>query len=287
MRKFKYTVGTISFILLGTGLILRLFRLPLQLEIMGVGLLLFVVGFSYSLFRLVIQQSRKALQISTIILFIGIEVSILGFLFKVYHLPGAGHLGIIAIAIFYVWWVFYSSEGEGRKLKLRKDRQLAAILFTDIVGFTAMMGEDEEKTLDILNQNRNIQKRIIRKHRGKWLKEMGDGSLVIFYTATEAVSAASEIQNYIQQTGEFNVRMGIHLAEILFTDTDVFGDGVNVASRISDKASVNEICVSDAVFQNIRNREDLIVSPMGQLTFKNVAYPLNIYKIETPNLQST
>ena len=164
---------------------------------------------------------------------------------------------------------------------------MAAILFTDIVGFTAMMGEEEDKALKVIDKNRQIQKQVIRKHGGKWLKEMGDGSLVIFYTATEAVSAASEIQNHIQQTGEFNVRMGIHLAEILFTDTDVFGDGVNVASRISDKASANEICVSDAVFQNIRNREDLIVSPMGQITFKNVAYPLNIYKIEISDLQSS
>jgi class 3 adenylate cyclase len=281
MRKFKYVIGAISFILVTTGLILKLYRMPLNLEITGVGLLLFVVGFSYSLFRLVIQQSRKALQISTIILFIGIEASILGMLFKVYHLPFAGHLGIIAIALFYVWWVFYSSEGEGRKLRLRKDRQLAAILFTDIVGFTAMMGEDEEKTLDILNQNRSIQKRIIRKHRGKWLKEMGDGSMVIFYTATEALAAALEIQGDIQRGNKFNVRMGIHTSEIVFTDTDVFGDGVNLASRITDKASANEICISDAVFQNVRNREDLKVANLGQMEFKNVAYPINVYKIET------
>jgi adenylate cyclase len=171
---------------------------------------------------------------------------------------------------------------EGRKLQLRKDRQLAAILFTDIVGFTAMMGAEEDKALKVIDKNRQIQKQVIRKHRGKWLKEMGDGSLVIFYTATDAVSAASEIQNNIQKKGEFKVRMGIHISEILFTDTDVFGDGVNVASRLSDKASGNEICVSDAVFQNIRNREDLVINPIGQISLKNVAYPLNIYKIKIP-----
>ena len=123
-----------------------------------------------------------------------------------------------------------------------------------------MMGEDEEKALRVLEQNRKIQKAIIRKHRGKWLKEMGDGSLVIFYTATEAIGAAIEIQHQIQESGNFNVRMGIHISEIVFTDTDVFGDGVNVASRISDKATANEICISEAVFQNTTTNETFFLT---------------------------
>jgi class 3 adenylate cyclase len=180
-----------------------------------------------------------------------------------------------------VYLVFFARESEGRKLELRKDRQLAAILFTDIVGFTAMMGEDEDKALRVLDQNRNIQKKIIRKHRGKWLKEMGDGSLVIFYTATEAITAALDIQHNIQESGNFNVRMGVHISEIVFTDSDVFGDGVNVASRISDKASSNEICISETVFQNIRNREDLHIDLVGEMKLKNVSYKLIVYKIDT------
>lgn len=110
---------------------------------------------------------------------------------------------------------------------------------------------------------------------------MGEGSLVIFYTATEAVAAALTIQDEIQDKGEFNVRMGIHISEIVFTDSDVFGDGVNVASRISDKASGGEIFISDPVFRNIRNREDLQIQPLGEMEFKNVSYPLKIHKIDT------
>jgi class 3 adenylate cyclase len=287
MQVFKYIVGTVSIILIITGLIMKRYFMDGNETIVYLGMGLFVAGFTFTMVKTLTAQSRKALQISTILLFVAIEVSILAIVTSRFHLPGRVHFEMLALFLFGIYWIFFSGVSEGRKLQLRKDRQLAAILFTDIVGFTAMMGEEEDKALKVIDKNRQIQKQVIRKHGGKWLKEMGDGSLVIFYTATEAVSAASEIQNHIQQTGEFNVRMGIHLAEILFTDTDVFGDGVNVASRISDKASANEICVSDAVFQNIRNREDLIVSPMGQITFKNVAYPLNIYKIEISDLQSS
>ncbi len=163
---------------------------------------------------------------------------------------------------------------------IRKDRQLATILFTDIVGFTALMGKDEDLALRVLDQNRRIQQRVIRKNRGKWLKELGDGSLVIFYTATEAVNAAIEIQRLIGQTNNFKVRMGIHISEIVFTDSDVFGDGVNVASRISDQATADEIFISDAVFRNIRNREKIDVQRVGDLSLKNVPYTVMVYKID-------
>lgn len=257
---------------------LELIDNPEAVVLTGAGL--FVAGFTFTMVRTFTSQSRKALRVSTIFLLVAIEASILGLVTNRFHLPGSIFFEISALILFGIYWVFYSGVSEGRKLQLRKDRQLAAILFTDIVGFTAMMGKDEDNALRILDINRQIQKQVIRKYRGKWLKEMGDGSLVIFYTATEAVSAASQIQHNIQKNGRFKVRMGIHISEILFSDNDVFGDGVNVASRISDKASANEIFVSDAVFQNIRNREDLIISPIGQIPLKNVAYPLSLYKIE-------
>ena len=187
--------------------------------------------------------------------------------------------------IFAVYFVFFSASAEGRKLQLRRDRQLAAVLFTDIIGFTSQMGDDENNALSILAVNREIQKGIIRKHRGKWVKEMGDGSLVIFYTATEAVLAALEIQEKVQNANKFEIRMGIHLSEIVFTDSDVFGDGVNVASRISEKASAGEITISDSVYQNIRNRENLTITSLGEIEFKNVAYKLGIHKIVTSRMK--
>jgi len=245
-----------------------------------------IVGFSlsYTIDRVRTQQ-RKILQLSTIILFACFPTLMFGALFYSLNLPGSGALYGLGTIIFAVYFVFFSASSEGRKLQLRRDRQLVAVLFTDIIGFTSLMGDDENNALSILAINRNIQKKVIRKHRGKWVKEMGDGSLVIFYTATEAVQAALEIQAIIQKTKKFEIRMGMHLSEIVFTDSDVFGDGVNVASRISEKASAGEIAISDSVFQNIRNRENLTITYTGEIEFKNVAYKLGIHKIETSKMK--
>ena len=109
-----------------------------------------------------------------------------------------------------IFFLFFLRQLEGRKLTIRKDRQLAAILFTDIVGYTSLMGEDENKALQNLEQNRHIQKKLIRKHRGKWLKEMGDGSIAIFYTASEAVLCAKEIQDEINAKTSIKLKMGSH-----------------------------------------------------------------------------
>jgi class 3 adenylate cyclase len=281
VRKLSRILGIVAIVLITVGIIFRILHYPGEI-ILLVGTLTFVLGFAipYTIDRIT-AQSRRALQISTAILTIAISLIVVGGVLKILHLPFSGHALLAGGILLPVYLIFFARESEGRKLQLRKDRQLAAILFTDIVGFTAMMGEDEEKALRVLEQNRKIQKAIIRKHRGKWLKEMGDGSLVIFYTATEAIGAAIEIQHQIQESGNFNVRMGIHISEIVFTDTDVFGDGVNVASRISDKATANEICISEAVFQNIRNREDLHIDLVGEMELKNVSYKLTVYKIDS------
>ena len=165
-------------------------------------------------------------------------------------------------------------------MTLRRDRQLAAIMFTDIVGYTKLMGSDERKTLTFLNENRKIQKRLARKYRGKWLKEMGDGTLLIFYTASEAVLCALEMQEEINKAYAFKIRIGIHLSEIVFTDDDIYGDGVNVAARISALAGAAEIWFSDSVYQNVRNREELTIAPQGKKELKHVEYALDLFKID-------
>lgn len=282
MRRHTYIVGVFSTILIVVGTLLKFLHLPGAAVILSIGIISFVVYFSVSfLIDRLTLQTRRGLQISTIILFASLQCAMLFIFFSFLRLPPAEILQYASLILLAVYFVFFSTQTEGRKLEMRKDRQLAAILFTDVVGFTAMMEQDEDKALRVLDQNRKIQKQVIRKQRGKWLKEMGDGSMAIFYTATEAVSAASEIQQKIQEKGEYNVRMGIHISEIVFTDKDVFGDGVNVAARISDKASANEICISEAVFHNVRNREDMRITPVGETKFKNVSDPLKIYKIET------
>jgi len=182
---------------------MKKFALPGNEDVMWVGMGLFVAGFTISLVKTLTLQSQKTLKRATIILFAAIEFSILAIVASAFHIDGALLFEIITLVLIAIYWMFFMGETESRKLQLRRDRQLAAILFTDIVGFTAMMGENEEQALHVLDQNRKIQKQTIRKHRGKWLKEMGDGSLVIFYTCTEAIAAGLEIQNNIQKNGTF------------------------------------------------------------------------------------
>ena len=115
---------------------------------------------------------------------------------------------------------------------MSQSRQLAAIMFTDIVGYTALMGRDEQKAFDLLEKNRQIQKPIIEQHNGKWIKELGDGVMASFNTVSDAVAAAIKIQQSCNAAKEFQLRIGIHLGEVVFEDGDVFGDGVNIASRL-------------------------------------------------------
>ena len=150
----------------------------------ALGTILFVVGFSISfLFDRLAQETRQAAKISYTVFFIASVLFMLSFLFQFLHLPGAPVIGFSAVVVFIVYIFFFSQNEEGRKLKIRKDRQLVAILFTDIAGFTRIMGEDEDNALLALDTNRRVQKKWTRKFRGRWLKEMGDGAIAIFYTA--------------------------------------------------------------------------------------------------------
>ncbi len=122
-----------------------------------------------------------------------------------------------------------------------QSRQLAAIMFTDIVGYTALMGDDEDKAFDLLNKNRQLQRPIIEQYGGKWIKELGDGVMASFATATDAVQCAISIQQACYTIPGLQLRIGIHLGDVVFEDNDVFGDGVNIASRLQTIASPGSI----------------------------------------------
>ncbi|MFZ9388521.1 MAG: adenylate/guanylate cyclase domain-containing protein [Chitinophagaceae bacterium] len=158
-------------------------------------------------------------------------------------------------------------------------RQLCAIMFTDIVGYTAQMGRDESRALELLNKNRGIQKPIIDKYGGRWIKELGDGVLASFSTISEAVFAACEIQRTCNAMGEFKLRIGIHQGEVVFEKEDVFGDGVNIASRIQSVAAPGGIFVSESVHQNMANKKELKTQFYGEYKLKNVKDPVRIYQV--------
>ena len=279
MRQRTFIIGIIFVVLVAVGSLFKILHLPGAAAMLALSAL---VTLAFSVFYLIdkisIERNREA-RISVVVLSLALLLVILSSVSTLLHWPLSGALGYMSVIIFSVYLVFFTRYTEGRKLKLQKDRQLASILFTDIVGFTSMMGQNEDKTLLALDSNRTIQKRLIRKYRGKWIKEMGDGSISIFFTASEAVLCAIAIQKEIQAKEDFSVRMGIHVSEILFTDKDIFGDGVNVASRISSIAGANEICFSNVVFQNIRNREDLKIEDQGVQNLKNVAYDVRVFRL--------
>src|SRR6185295_19994528 len=98
---------------------------------------------------------------------------------------------------------------------MSQSRQLAAIMFTDIAGYTALMGEDEQKAFDILRKNRQLQKPVIEKFNGTWIKELGDGVLASFTTVTDATMCAIEIQKACNDIGDLKLRIGIHIGEVV------------------------------------------------------------------------
>jgi len=163
---------------------------------------------------------------------------------------------------------------------MSQSRQLAAIMFTDIVGYTALMEQDENKAFRILDENREIQKPLIEKFDGKWLKEMGDGILASFTTVSDAVYCAGAIQKACENNPALFVRIGIHEGEVVFKDEDVFGSGVNIASRLESISPIGGILVSDSVYRNIKNKEGIKVKFLREESLKNVDEPIKIYLVK-------
>ena len=163
-------------------------------------------------------------------------------------------------------------------------RQLAAIMFTDIVGYTALMGKDERKAFDLLKKNRQVQKPIIEHFNGRWLKEIGDGVLASFNSVSDAVYCAATIQKSCENHHDLNLRIGIHLGEVVFEGDDVFGDGVNIASRLEPLAPVGGILVSESVHNNLLNKSNIELTYIDEKDLKNVRRPVKVYQVRVKAL---
>jgi TolB-like protein/class 3 adenylate cyclase/Tfp pilus assembly protein PilF len=159
-------------------------------------------------------------------------------------------------------------------------RQLAAIMFTDIVGYTTLMGKDEQKAFDFLRKNREIHKPFIEEFNGRFIKELGDGILAVFPTVSDAVLAAIRIQQSCKAGNEFQLRIGIHQGEVVIEDNDVFGDAVNIASRIQTTATAGSIYVSEVVHHNVSNKTEIETEFVKTENLKNVKEPVRIYRVK-------
>jgi adenylate cyclase len=162
---------------------------------------------------------------------------------------------------------------------MSQSRQLAAIMFTDIVGYTALMGDDEQKAFELLHKNRQLQKPVIEKFKGRLIKEIGDGMLSTFHTVTDAVLCASAIQHSCKDIPDLKLRIGIHHGEVVFEGNDVFGDGVNIASRIQAIATPGGIYISESVRNNISNKKEITTRFVAEENLKNVKEVVRIYEV--------
>ena len=170
---------------------------------------------------------------------------------------------------------------------MQQSRQLAAIMFTDIVGYTALMGEDEQKAFELLKKNRQLQRPLIEQNNGRWIKELGDGVLASFNTVSDAVNTAIKIQEACNLSKEFLLRIGIHHGEVVFEDDDIFGDAVNIASRLQALAPIGAIWISESVHNNVSNKKDIQTKFVRTEILKNVKEPMRIYEIMIHNTTSS
>jgi class 3 adenylate cyclase len=144
-----------------------------------------------------------------------------------------------------------------------EQRRLAAVMFTDIVGYSSLTQKNERLALELLEEHRRIVRPIVARHNGQEIKTIGDAFLIEFPSALEAIECAVEVQRslhaYNQQSTadrRVHIRIGIHLGDVIRRQNDVLGDAVNIASRIEPLAEADGICVSEQVFDQVRNKLD-------------------------------
>ena len=164
-------------------------------------------------------------------------------------------------------------------------RKLTAIMFIDMVGYTAMMQEDEKKTQKLLLHQRGIIVPVVENYGGEVLRFIGDGTLCTFESAIKAVNAAVEVQRTLLED-EIKLRIGIHIGDIVSEDDDIYGDGVNVTSRLEPIAPPGGICVSETVYDNIKNQPGINCVSMGRRSLKNVKRPMEVYALTGEGLSS-
>ena len=166
-------------------------------------------------------------------------------------------------------------------------RHLAAIMFTDIVGFSRQMGADEARMLRLLEIHNQIIQQAVSVHHDHVIKTVGDAFLVDFPSVVHAVQCAQAIQTQLrmhnteqEKTDQIHVRIGIHLGDIVQREGDVFGDGVNVASRLQALAEPDTICISQAVYKEVEKKLDLgTVVSLGKPKLKNIAERFAVYAL--------
>lgn len=158
-------------------------------------------------------------------------------------------------------------------------RQLAAILFADMTGYTALMQENEQLARSKRQRLKEVLEDTIARFHGKILQYYGDGSLSIFNSAIDSVHAAIDIQRQLQQDPRVDLRIGIHTGDVIIEEESIYGDGVNLASRIESLAVPGGVFVSEKVYDEIRNQEHIQTRELGFFELKNIKQPIRVFAI--------
>jgi len=166
------------------------------------------------------------------------------------------------------------------------ERRLATILMADVANYSAMMGENEERTVQVLRGHRQIFDELLKAHRGRIFNTAGDSVLAEFPSAVEAVRCATEIQaalhtrnQHLPPEQRMSFRIGINLGDVIVQAGDLLGDGVNVAARIQSITEPGGVCISGSVYDQIQNKLTLQFKQLGEQTFKNIAQPIRTFSI--------
>src|SRR5688572_24884789 len=166
-------------------------------------------------------------------------------------------------------------------------RKIAAILAADVVGYSRLMGVDDEQTLASLKERREIFNRLVGEFDGREFGSVGDSLMAQFGSAVNAVRCAQEIQRTIARANEsvpagrrMSLRIGINLGDVIEEDGALFGDGVNVAARLQTLAEPGGILVSGSVHEQVRNKLDASLTFAGTRQVKNIAEPVRTYQVE-------
>lgn len=166
-----------------------------------------------------------------------------------------------------------------------KERGLAAIMFTDMVGYTALMQENEALALVRRKRHREVLVAAHAKFRGKIIQYFGDGTLSVFDSIVEAVRCGIEIQTLLKEEPKVPLRIGIHTGDIVYNDDEIIGDGVNLASRLESMAVPGAILVSGKVVDDLDNHPDIITTSVGIFELKNVSKPMELFLLILDNFE--
>lgn len=165
-------------------------------------------------------------------------------------------------------------------------RKLAAILAADVVGYSRLMGENEQATLDALKQCRaDIFDNAVERFRGRVFKVIGDGILCEFSSVVDAVRCALDIQTkmigakFTEVEIRLVFRMGINIGDVIVDGDDIYGDGVNIAARLESLSEAGGLCISGPVYDQIKNKLDLGYDDLGEKEVKNIREPVRVYKV--------